>query len=46
MRAKYMTRTIIVLLIAAMLGGGYLIVEKNRPAGAGGKQDVPSGFMH
>ena len=46
MNAKYVTRTIVVLLIAAMLGGAYLIVAKNNPTANGAKQEAPSGFIH
>ena len=46
MSAKTLTRVILVALIAAMLGGAYVIVAKNGVGTNGGKQETPSGFMH
>ena len=46
MNAKHVIRTLVVVLIAAMLGGAYLIVAKNGPTTDGAKQEAPSGFMH
>ena len=46
MSAKTLTRVILVALIAAMLGGAYMIVARNGAATNGAKQDAPSGFMH
>ena len=46
MNAKTLIRVVIVTLIAAMLGGAYVIVEKNGAAANGEKQEAPSGFMH
>ena len=46
MNAKTLTRTIVVLLIATMLGGAYLIVARNNPTANGSKQEAPSGFIH
>ena len=44
MNAKHVTRAIVVILIAAMLGGAYLIVARNTVSGA--RQEAPSGFLH
>jgi len=46
MNAKNVTRTIIVVLIAAMLGGAYLIVAKDNSTHRGAEQETPSGFFH
>jgi hypothetical protein len=46
MNAKHVTRTLVVLLIAAMLGGAYVIVEKNGSTKIGARQEAPSGFIH
>lgn len=46
MNPKSMTRLIVVALIAAMLGGAYVIVEKSGSNAQSGKQEAPSGFFH
>jgi hypothetical protein len=46
MRAKSLTRLIIVALIASMLGGAYLIVARDNTSANGSKQEAPSGFFH
>ena len=46
MSAKTLTRVILVALIAAMLGGAYVIVARNGVATKGASQETPSGFMH
>jgi len=40
------TPTILALLIAAVLAGGYLIVTQNNSAMNAGRGETPSGFFH
>ena len=44
MNAKTMVRMVVVALVAAMLGGAYLIVQKNGPRGPAAPQST--GFYH
>jgi hypothetical protein len=41
-----LTRIVVVVLIAALLGGAYLIVAKNDVGRRAIKQETPSGFFH
>jgi len=45
MNARMLGRVIVALVIAAMLGGAYLIVAKNGPRPSSPAERVP-GFMH
>jgi hypothetical protein len=46
MSAKNLTRAIVAVLIATLLAGAYLIVERNNAGAKGTKQEAPSGFFH
>ncbi len=46
MSAKSLTRGIIVILIATMLVGAYVIVARDNTNANGRKQEAPSGFFH
>jgi hypothetical protein len=41
-----LTRMVVATLIAAMLGGAYLIVAKNDTARRATQQETPAGFFH
>jgi len=41
-----LTRMVLAVLIAAMLGGAYVIVVKNDVARRAIKQETPAGFFH
>jgi CHASE3 domain sensor protein len=45
MTRKTFARFIVVVLIAAVLGGAYLIVANNKTA-AMSERETPSGFLH
>ena len=46
MKSNKLTRMIVVVLIAAMLGGAYVIVARNDAATSKIKQETPTGFFH
>ena len=46
MNTTHLTRMIVLMLIAAMLGGAYLIVAKNDAGRKDTRQESPSGFVH